>query len=156
MLRVFFVSIHGSGWLSLNRRYKIPVGRIVLMINVVIYSAAGILLSMDRAMYSLLTYAVTSKIIDFVEVGMEQAKAAMIITNDAKEIAERIYANLGRTVTTMEGEGLVSGKIVVLYCVITRFEVRELRNIIASIDESAFVAISDVSEIIGSHIKRRA
>lgn len=56
----------------------------------------------------------------------------------------------------MEGEGLVSGKKVVLYCVLTRFEIRELTNIINSVDTSAFVSITDVSEIIGNHIKKTA
>lgn len=139
----------------INRKTKFPVGRTVLIINVVIYLTAAFLFGFDTAMYSLLTYFIVSKVLDFVEGGAEQAKAAMIITNDADVIAEKIYSHLGRTVTIMEGEGLVSGKKVVLYCVITRFEVRELRNIIASIDESAFVAISDVSEIIGTHIKKK-
>ena len=78
----------------------------------------------------------------------------MIITNDAKEISNQIFRRLGRTVTIMEGEGLVSGKKVILYCVLTRFEIRELKDIIKSVDSSAFIAISDVSEIIGKHIKR--
>ena len=78
----------------------------------------------------------------------------MIITEDAKEVAERIYKQLGRTVTIMEGEGLVSGKKTVLYCVVTRLEVNTLRNIVNSIDSSSFVAISDVSEIIGTHVKK--
>ena len=138
----------------LNRRFKVPVGRTVLIINIGVYTVAGFLFGFDRALYSLLTYFITSKVIDIVEMGLEQAKAAMIITNDADEVAAMIYQRLGRTVTIMEGEGLVSGKKVVLYCVLTRFEVRELKNIINSIDSSAFVAISDVSEIIGSHIKR--
>ena len=54
----------------------------------------------------------------------------------------------------MEGEGLVSGKKVVLYCVLTRFEIHELKEISKTVDSSAFIAISDVSEIIGKHIKR--
>ena len=85
---------------------------------------------------------------------MEQTKAAMIITNDAKEISTQIFNRLGRTVTIMEGEGLVSGKKVVLYCVLTRFEIHELKEIIKDIDSSAFIAVSDVSEIIGTHIKK--
>ena len=139
----------------INRRYKFPVGRVVLIFNVVIYAAAGFLFGFDRAMYSLLTYFVTSKVLDMVESGLEQAKAAMIITNEGAEAAEQIYRRLGRTVTIMEGQGLVSGKKAVLYCVLTRFEVRELKSIIADLDESAFVAVSDVGEIIGNHIKRR-
>ena len=85
---------------------------------------------------------------------MDQAKAAMIITDEADVIAEKIYQTLGRTVTIMHGEGMVSGKKTVLYCVLTRFEIRELKNIINSVDTSAFVTVSDVSEIIGNHIKR--
>lgn len=138
----------------LNKKYKIPVGNTVLVINILIFIAAGFLFGFDRAMYSLLTYFITSKVLDIVESGMDQAKAAMIITNDAKEISEKIYQRLGRTVTIMEGEGLVSGKKVVLYCVLTRFEIHELKDIIREIDSSAFIAVSDVSEIIGTHMKK--
>lgn len=139
----------------LNKKFRFSVGNFVLICNVIIFSVAGIVLqSFDRAMYSLLTYFITSKILDIVESGMEQTKAAMIITNDAKEISEKIYTRLGRTVTIMEGEGLVSGKKVVLYCVLTRFEIHELKDIIKTIDSSAFIAVSDVSEIIGNHVKK--
>ena len=138
----------------LNKKFKFPVGKIVLFFNIFIFILAGFLFGFARAMYSLLTYFITSKVLDIVENGMDQTKAAMIITNDAKEIAKQIFQKLGRTVTIMEGEGLVSGKKVVLYCVLTRFEIHELKNIIESIDSSAFVAVSDVSEIIGTHIKR--
>lgn len=138
----------------LNRKLGLAVGQMVLIMNLVIYSVAGILFGPDRAMYSLLTYFITSKVLDVVENGVNQAKAATIITNDAKEISDKIYQNLGRTVTIMEGEGLVSGKKIVLYCVLTRFEIRELTNIINSVDTSAFVSITDVSEIIGNHIKK--
>lgn len=137
----------------LNKKFDIPVGKMVLAFNVFIYACAGILFGWDRAMYSLLTYFITSKILDMVENGIDQAKAAMIITDDATVVSNKIYQNLGRTVTIMEGTGLVSGHKKVLYCVITRFEVYELKSIIHSIDASAFVTISDVSEIIGTHIK---
>ena len=131
----------------------LPVGQIVLGFNVVIYITAGFLFGFDRAMYSLLTYFITSKVLDIVENGINQAKAAMIITDHADDIVDQIYKKLGRTVTIMEGEGLVSGKKVVLYCVLTRFEIGALREIIEGLDASAFIAISDVSEIIGTHIK---
>ena len=138
----------------LNRKFNYSVGTVVLVFNVVIFVVAGFLFGFDRAMYSLLTYFITSKVLDVVENGIDQTKAAMIITNDAKEISEQIFQKLGRTVTLMEGEGLVSGKKTVLYCVLTRFEIHELREIIDNVDSSAFIAISDVSEIIGTHIKK--
>lgn len=138
----------------LNKKFNTPVGTVVLIFNVIIYIVAGFLFGWDRAMYSLLTYFITSRVLNFVEGGLEQAKAAMIITEDAKQVAEQIYKRLGRTVTIMEGEGLVSGKKTVLYCVITRLEVNTLKNIVNSLDSSSFVAVSDVSEIIGTHIKK--
>lgn len=140
--------------IMLNKKHKIPVGKVVLAFNIVIFIVAGFIFGFDRAMYSLLTYFITSKVLDLVENGMEQTKAAMIITNDSKEISKKIFEKLGRTVTIIEGEGLVSGKKVVLYCVLTRFEIYDLKNIIKEVDDSAFIAISDVSEIIGTHIKK--
>lgn len=138
----------------LSKKNSLSVGQIVLMFNVVIYGAVGILFGLDRAMYSLLTYFITSKVIDMVEIGMDQAKAVMIITNEGKRIADSIYKRLGRTVTMLEGEGLISGKKVVLYCVVTRIELSELKRIIQEDDASAFMTISDVSEIVGKHIKK--
>ena len=138
----------------INRKFSFPVGRTVLIFNVIIYAIAGFLFGFDRAMYSLLTYFITSRILDLVETGLEQAKAAMIITDEGEEIANQIYQHLGRTVTMLEGEGLISGKKVVLYCVLTRMEIFELKKVIHSVDASAFVTVSDVSEIIGNHIKK--
>ena len=140
----------------INRKFKLPVGQTVLIFNVIIYIVAALLFGFDRAMYSLLTYFVTSKIIDKVETGLEQAKAAMIITDEGKEIADQIYQKLGRTVTMLEGEGLISGKKVVLYCVLNRLEIYELKRLIKEVDMSAFITVSDVSEIIGKHIKKTA
>lgn len=139
----------------LNKKFKWPVGQTVLIINVVIYTIAGILFGWDRAMLSLLTYFITSKIIDMVETGFNQTKAAMIITNEYEEIAQKIYDKLGRTVTIIEGAGLISGRKVVMYCVLSKFEVNDLRSIIDSVDDSAFITISDVEEIIGKHIKKK-
>ncbi len=138
----------------MNKRFKFPVGQTVLIFNIIIFSVAGFIFGADRAMYSLLTYFITSKILDVVESGLEKTKAAMIITDDSKDISEEIYKRLGRTVTIMQGEGLVSGNKTVLYCVLTRFEIHELKEIIKDVDSSAFIAISDVSEIIGNHVKK--
>ena len=140
----------------LNRRFNLPVGQTVLFINIMIYTTAGFLFGFDRAMYSLLTYFITSKVIDFVEAGVEQAKAAMIITNEGREIADEIYKKMGRTVTILEGEGLISGKKAVLYCVLNRLEIYQLKQLIKEVDAQAFITVSDVSEIIGNHIKRKA
>ena len=140
----------------LSKQVEFSVGQIVLFFNIIIYGVAGILFGPDRALYSLLTYFVTSKVIDIVENGMEQGKSVMIITDHGKDIADAIYTQLGRTCTQMEGKGMVSnGKKTVLYCVITRVEVSAIKKIINDADVSAFMTISDVSEIVGNHIKRK-
>lgn len=139
----------------LSKKVSVSTGGIIFIINIIIYSVAGFCFSWQSAMFSLLTYFITFKIIDLVEVGLEQAKAAMIITDNANELADSIYRRLGRTCTFISAEGLVSGsKKTVLYCVITRVEVSELKRIISESDVSAFVTISEVSEILGNHIKK--
>ena len=89
-----------------------------------------------------------------VQEGMEQAKAVMIITDQDTNIAEKIYQRLGRTCTQIEASGLISGSKVILYCVITRLEMSELRNIIRTDEHSSFVTITEVGEIVGTHIKK--
>lgn len=139
----------------INKKTSLSVGQVVMFLNFFIYSTAGFLFGWDRALYSILTYFITFKIIDMVSEGFEQAKAAMIITNHGEEIANSIYKHLGRTVTMLEGEGLISGKKVVLYAVVTRIEIPELKRIVAADDYSAFVTITDVNEIVGKHIKKK-
>ena len=138
----------------ISKKTDFSVGQIIFAINIVIYIIAGLLFGWDRALYSLLTYFISFKVIDMVEEGMEQGKAVVIITNEAEHIADELYKKLGRTCTFVEGSGLVSGKKVILYCVVTRIEVNEVKRIVRGGDASAFVTISDVSEIIGNHIKR--
>lgn len=138
----------------LSRKLPLSTGQIILVFNILIYTVVGILFGADRAMYSLLTYFIASKVIDLVEVGLDEAKAVMIITNEGKEIADAIYERLGRTVTLLEGEGLISGKKVVLYCVVTRIEIPIIKKILQEDDASGFMTVSDVSEIVGNHIKK--
>ena len=139
----------------INKKTSFSVGQVVMFLNFFIYSTSGLLFGWDRALYSILTYFITFKIIDMVSEGFEQAKAAMIITNHGEEIANSIYKHLGRTVTMLEGEGLISGKKVVHYAVVTRIEIPELKRIVAADDYSAFVTITDVNEIVGKHIKKK-
>lgn len=138
-----------------SRRSDLSIGKIVLIINVIIYGVAGALFGIDRGLYSILMYFITSKVIDFVELDWDETKAVMVITDQGKLVADAIYTELGRTVTFMKGEGFVSNtEKDIIYCVITRAEIYEIRRIIHSLDIEAFTTISDVSEIIGTHVKK--
>ncbi len=139
----------------INRKRSLSVGQVVLCFNIVIYGAAIFVFGAERALYSLLTYFISYKVIDMVSDGLNSAKAAFIITDDGTEIADKILKRLGRTVTVLSGEGIIShGNKRVLYTVITRFEVSILKDILNETNDSSFVTVFDVSEIIGNHIKK--
>ena len=139
-----------------SRRSDLSIGKIVLIINIIIYTVAGALFGIDRGLYSILMYFITSKVIDFVELDWDETKAVMIITDKGNIVADAIYEHLGRTVTFMKGEGFVSNtEKDIIYCVITRAEIYEMRKLIHSLDIEAFTTITDVSEIIGNHIKNQ-
>ena len=137
----------------ISKKAGLSVGQIVLLMNCCIFMVAGFMFGFDRAMYSLLTYVISFKVIDFVSEGLEQAKAALIVTEKGTDLSKEIYHKLGRTTTTIKGKGLISGEKEVLYCVLTRIEIYELKHLVEEMDESAFVTILDVSDIIGNHIK---
>lgn len=139
--------------LVISKKTSLSVGQIVMIFNFVIYSIAALTFGIDRALYSVLTYFITYKVIDLVSEGLEQAKAALIVTEKGTDMANEIYKRLGRTVTKINGSGLLSGEKEVMYCVLTRIEVFELKKIANEMDESAFITILDVSDIIGNHIK---
>ena len=139
--------------IMLSRKINISVGQFVLFLNVLIYLTAGALFGLDRGLYSLMTYFIVSKVEDLINTGLQQGKAVMIITDHGREIADDIYRTLGRTVTLIPGSGLISGEKTVIYCVITRIELSSLRKLVEREDYSAFMTVSDVSEIIGKHIK---
>lgn len=133
----------------LNKKIQLSTGQIILLFNIVIFSIAGFLFGWDRAMYSLLAYFISSKLLDLIADGMKEIKAVMIITDKEQDIADNIYKTLGRTCTFMKGSGLISGEKTVIYCVVTRMEIATIKDVIKNSDNSAFITISDVSEIIG-------
>ena len=138
----------------LSRKTSWSTARIVLIMNIAIYLVAGAVFGLDRGMYSLVMYFITAYVIDIVEIGQDNTKSVMIVSDDGKEIAKLIYERLGRTVTFLKGKGLVSREEKdVLYCVITRAEIFELRKLLEEVPGSSFTTISDVSEILGNHIK---
>ena len=139
--------------LVISKKTSLSVGQIVMVFNFIIYGVAALIFGIDRALYSVLTYFITYRVIDIVAEGLEQAKAALIVTEKGTDMATKIYKRLGRTVTSINGHGLLSGKKEIMYCVLTRIEVFELKKIAEAMDESAFITILDVSDIIGNHIK---
>ena len=141
----------------LNKHTLFSVGQIVMIFNVFIFSSAAFVLGWDRALYSMLAYFVAHKAIDIVIQGFDEVKAVIIVSDNAEEIADAITARLGRGVTFLDGQGGFSrDKKTIIYSVVTRLEISKLRSIIMDKDESAFVTINDVTDVMGGRHKKRA
>ena len=141
----------------LDKRTGFSVGEIVMFFNIFILSGAGLVFGWNKAMYSLIAYFIAFKMIDVTIEGLEETKAAVIVSEKSEIIAEKVMARLGRGVTLLSGKGGYTGEDkMVLYLVVTRLEIAKLKVIIDEIDENAFVTISEVHEVMGGRIKKRA
>lgn len=151
-------SLDGTEILAIlaNRRLPFSVGEVIMFFNIFIFGTAGFVFGWDRAMYSLLAYFIAFKTIDIVIAGLDESKAAWIISDQHKQIGEAILARLGRGVTYLTGEGAYTGdEKKVIFCVITRLEEAKLKSIVEELDESAFLAVGNIAEVRGGRFKKR-
>lgn len=152
-------SLDGTEILAIlaHRTKGFSIGEVVMFFNVFILGSAGLVFGWDRAMYSLIAYFVAFRTIDVVIDGLDESKSVTIISNKPSEISEAILARLGRGVTHVYGKGGYSKEDKeILYCIVTRLELAKLKSIIQEIDDSAFVAIEDVHEVLGGGFRKRA
>jgi uncharacterized membrane-anchored protein YitT (DUF2179 family) len=131
----------------------ISVGRLMLMVDgVVVAISALVYNSIDNAMYAIITIFVSSKIIDAILYGTDigTGKVLFIISSKNEEIAREILSSIERGATMLESRGAYSGKEgEVLLCAVRRFEVAKVKDIVHSIDKSAFIIVGDAGEITG-------
>lgn len=141
----------------LDRKTSFSVGEVVMFFNLFILGAAGFVFGWDKAMYSLVAYFIISKMIDVVIKGLDESYAVMIVSDEYEEIADALMHRLGRGVTYLHGQGAYTGDDKqVLYCVVTRLEVVKLKDIALEKDESAFVTINPVHDIVGGRFKKKS
>lgn len=145
----------------LSRKFGTTIGDIIILINVLIFSAAAYYLSVEIALYSMLTYLAASKTLDFIVDGIEEYTGVTIISSHHNEIREMITQQLGRGVTIYSGKrgfGKTgeSNEIDIIYTVITRLELNKLNTEIQKIDSNAFVVMSSIRDTKGGMIKKKA
>jgi uncharacterized membrane-anchored protein YitT (DUF2179 family) len=133
----------------LNRRTGFTVGQIVLFTNVFVFGAAGFVFQdWHPPLLSLITYMVAVKVMDAVIVGLEETKSVIIISRKSKEIAESVMHKLGLGLTIMYGRGGYSGTDQeILYVIVERLQLHDLKEIIFDIDHNAFIAIENLHEV---------
>lgn len=151
-------SLDGTEVLSILMSSKLPfsVGEVIMFFNFFIFATAGFIFSWDRAMYSIITYYIASKVIDLVVEGFNESKSVWIISEKSHDIGNSIIARLGRGVTYLNGEGAFTGdNKAVIFCVITRLEESKLKSIVDEHDPKAFVAIGNISEVRGGRTRKK-
>jgi len=146
-----------------GKRIAFTISEIILGINIVIFLIAAIKLGLPTSLYSILTYYTASKTISFVIEGLEEYTGVTIISGQSEEIKKQLVMTLGRGITIYKGErGFlkdsfdISHPVDIIFTVVTRLEVRRMRNLIADIDPKAFVFTSTIKEAAGGVLKKRA
>jgi uncharacterized membrane-anchored protein YitT (DUF2179 family) len=144
----------------LSRKFGTTIGDIIILINILIFSAAVYFLSVEIALYSMITYLAASKILDFIVEGIDEYIGVTIISSHSEEIRQMIIDVMGRGVTVYSGKRGYGkrGETIqadILYTVITRLELNKLNTEIEKIEPDAFVVMANIRDTKGGMIKKR-
>jgi len=138
----------------ISKFLPVTMGQALLGADFVVISLAGFFFNAELALYALLGLLATSKVIDLVQEGISYAKAAFIISRRSGEIAQAIFRELNRGVTSLRGEGMYTGEErPVLLCVVGKTEETRLKEVVYEVDARAFVFITDAHEVLGEGFK---
>ena len=144
-----------------SRKQSLSVGDFILVFNILIFSAAAYLLSIEVALYAMLTYLAASKTVDFILEGVEEFTGVTIISPHSDEIADFIKQKMGRGLTIYSGrrgfgkrgENYVATDI--LFTVVTRLEISRLTSEVEKIDPNAFIVMQSIRDTKGGMVKKR-
>ena len=139
----------------INKYTGMTLGRCVVMIDGLIVLTAAFVFDIEKALYALIGLYVTSKTIDLIQVGFGRSKMAMIITNNQEEVRQGILKKIDRGVTKLSAYGgFTDHERPVLMCVVDQTEFTKLKQLVKSLDPSAFVVVMDAAEVLGEGFKR--
>ena len=144
----------------LSKKIGVTIGDIIIVINVLIFGSAAFLLSVEVALYSMITYFAASKMVDFIVEGIDEYIGVTIVSSHCEEIRSMIINVLGRGVTVYSGKkgfgkrGEVQ-EVDIIYTVITRLEINKLNIEIEKITPTAFVVMNSVKDTKGGMIKKK-
>lgn len=140
------------------KRLGLSLGSFVLMFNTALYIVCGIVIhSWILPLYSIVTYYVGSKTVDFVVEGISRSKCAMIVTTKAEQITNALATNFHASGTIVNAIGGYSKqKKEIIYFIVNQFQINRMKEIIHAIDENAYITIQEVTDIIASPNKDNA
>ena len=133
----------------------LTLGTSVLIIDGVIAVSAAIVFDLERGLYAIVALFVTTKTIDVIQMGFSQSKMVYIITNKQDEVRDAIYRDVNRGVTKLPAVGGYTGEErPVIMVVVYQTEFTKLKQVVKTVDPSAFVIVSDAYEVLGEGFKR--
>ncbi len=139
-----------------SRKTSLTIGDVILVFNIMIFSVAAYVFTIEIALYAMLTYLSASKTVDFVVSGIEEYVGVTIISYKNDEIRLAILEKLGRGCTVYSGKrGQTLEKVDILYTLLTRLELAKLNTEIDKIDKEAFVIMHSIKDAKGGMIKKR-
>ena len=143
----------------INERYGISIGKVILVFNVILFSVTTALLSIEVAMYSILTFLITAKVIDLMIEGFEDFVGLMIVSDESLAIEQSLTKEIGVGMTIYKassgfGKRGEQGEKQIIHTVINRIDIRKTYNIIDKHDESAFIIEFHVNDIKGGILRK--
>ncbi|MFC2132284.1 YitT family protein [Bacteroidota bacterium] len=139
-----------------SRKTSLTIGDVIMIFNIIIFSAAAYVFTIEISLYAMLTYIVASKTVDFVVSGVEEYLGVTIISDKNEEIRLAVFEKLGRGCTIYSGKsGQSLEQIDIIYTLITRLELAKLQTEIDKIDKDAFIVMHSIKDAKGGMIKKR-
>ena len=134
-----------------NKYTTLSMGRLMLIVDAIVLTTVLIVFKDFRiAAYTLLFILIDTVVIDIVGEGGFAGKGFLVVTSKPDEIAKQITTDLGRGVTFVNGMGYYSQQeMKIVYCVVSRNEMKQMKDIINKIDPFAFITITEAHEILG-------
>lgn len=139
------------------KKIGISIGTFVMIFNTLLYIVCGIMInSWVLPLYSVVTYFMGSKTVDFVVEGIDRSKCAMIVTTKADEISDALTENFQSSGTIVNAVGGYSKeRKEIIYFIMNHFQINKLKKIVRDIDPSAFISLQEVSDIIRKNENKR-
>ena len=137
------------------KRVGLSVGNFVMIYNVILYITIGASFrSWILPLYSIITYFVAVRAVDFIVEGLDKAKSVMIVTAKTEEICKVLSADFGHGITLLKVQGYYSGEDrYAIYFVVNRFQITRVKNEVRHIDPRAFFVVTEVSDMLGTSLR---
>ena len=137
------------------KKVGLSVGNFVMIYNVILYITIGASFrSWILPLYSIITYFVAVRAVDFIVEGLDKAKSVMIVTSKTEEICKVLSAEFGHGITLLKVQGYYSGEDrYAIYFVVNRFQITRVKNEVRHIDPRAFFVVTEVSDMLGTSLR---